>query len=1076
MLNENGNILFELMRFNCDVDFYNINNFTFAKAETIKTMLISQLSTLVYNYNNINAKYYMRYLTTKTKLDNEFLLASKINFRLKFVILSDNEDKMKYITKFNSDLNKETDLVLKAFTKLVIVSNFYYNELMNKLQNDKNYKAPSEEMSVIYSPDSIEMLKSIVNSTLIGFVNYHFNTVQSKGQLIQNKGFVINKYAIIKERICEYIQLHCYDIAIAALKLLSEMVTVNKEKIKIKEYLALCYYLNNVFVNKDKVVFNREIENLFLSALDSYKKAKEDTLRCECMLRLSTYYASFDSVNDKFKHMVNKTYFHSQNLEPEKQLEIDLKLGWLFHERKMYRKENLNIYLCFNLCFQYIEKLKHMLPILLRKIQDNFNIIDIEKNTIMNIDMFNEIHNRLLKSQWKKIEINLCEKGNDGKYNIVEYTKKKMEKGSKIVVKRQYDKIRQFVIRPYWFGVQQNIYLCIINYFKSMNNYTKAIAYALSYLQTLVDDLPKVEQKNIIKGFKTDSLLMQNKLNLSLTRFPILIRVIPISSNIKFDITKNPKVNGQQEQLFLYNPWEKNATINYYWTQNSYQNISVQFYNNLKTEITLTKIRIIFANSNKDDKNKQTIISYPSTVTIAPSSIVDIKVKNHPINQGLVDILGVRYELMNSQSNQYVDSNGNGLYYSCENIFNDSTIKRIGPGTKKKKLINLKNIKIYPEIPILEIKVLDNSINSYDDSISLFEHQEYTFSFLLENTGKYNIDEIKCNVYGYKKEDYKVNLKEINIKGENGIPLIKPGESYKIDYSYLHKSSHLKIEFRVYYISKDRNAEAEKDEVFLKPYLLYAKIIHTEKLLEFSHIKLMPKLASLSIGEIAKYDKRLNRRFNYIYCADMNIFSMTISNSNQNKMSLKFIDKDNNIVKEDIIKKNYSKEITFDCPLDTDFMKMILKWNFITTEDCLGTIDLKEIFNDYTHILRKRECDLLFSIDISSHTDENEIEYDIIKYKVTNQSKRTLTQIKMYVYFYLFYDGNYIFNDFLSKDTLFYEGNLVQLPKGAVKEGEDFTNEIKVYKNDKTTSMRTSMVVVDKEKEIVYMSPFDRYI
>ena len=101
--------------------------------------------------------------------------------------------------------------------------------------------------------------------------------------------------------------------------------------------------------------------------------------------------------------------------------------------------------------------------------------------------------------------------------------------------------------------VQQNIYLCIINYFKSMNNYTKAIAYALSYLQTLVDDLPKVEQKNIIKGFKTDSLLMQNKLNLSLTRFPILIRVIPISSNIKFDITKNPKVNGQQEQLFLYN-------------------------------------------------------------------------------------------------------------------------------------------------------------------------------------------------------------------------------------------------------------------------------------------------------------------------------------------------------------------------------------------------------------------------------------------------------------------------------------------------------------------------------------------
>lgn len=964
-------------------------------------------------------------------------------------------------------------------TRLVIISNYHYNDLINKLQQNPKYTVPQNELGVIYSPNNLDVLKKIIHASLVSNVQTYYNTVQSKGQLIHNKSFTSNKYKDIINRICEYLQLHCYDIAISALKLLSEIVTVPIEKIKVKEYLAIAYFLHSSFVSKDnKLEFNKEIESLFTSAISSYKKMNEELLHCECLLRLATYFANFPSMNDKFKIYVMKTFAHCQNLNPEKQLEINMKIGWIYHERKMLRKEKLNIFTCFSICFDHYDNLKHMMPVMLEKLKNSFQIYDIEKNKITSLELFNQVHAKYIKHEWKKIEINLCKKNKEnGKNEIQEYTRKKIEKGSKIVVRRQMDKIKNYIIEPYWFRVQQSVYLGIINFFKQNKEYAKTISFALSYLQTLFDYLPKNEQKNIINSYISESLMMQTKLNLSLLNVPILVRVLPISSPIKFDIIKNPKVQGQQEQLFLYNPWEKNASINYYWTQNSYQNISVEFHNNFKTKITVSKISIIFSSSkDKTKSSNNIIISYPSTITISPESKVDIIVKNHPISQGQVDIIGVSYEIMNSISKQYVDSNGNGLYYSQENLFVDSTTKKIGPGSKKKKLINLKNIQIYPEIPVLDIKILDNSINSIDDSIELYEHQEYTFSFLIENTGKYSIDEIKCNVYAYKKEDYKISLKEINIKtGSDGKTIIPPGGNYKIDYVYLHKSSHLKIEFRVYYISHQRNKETEGDEILLKPFLLYAKTIHTEKLLDIKDIKLLPKIDGCSIGEIVKSDSRLHKRYNYTYCASLNIFSFTISNWNQNKMFIKLFDKESKLLKEELIKHNFSKEISFECPLDMDFMSMVLKWDFITTENVKGVINLKDIFNDYTHIFKKRKCEILFEINVKqSKEDTTGLDYSLIRYKIVNKSGRILNKTKILIYFFQFYDGNYIYNDYLPDEILFYEGSLVQLPKSPIEDNGSFENEIKLYKSDTLTMIKTSMVMLDKESETVYLCPFDK--
>ena len=109
----------------------------------------------------------------------------------------------------------------------------------------------------------------------------------------------------------------------------------------------------------------------------------------------------------------------------------------------------------------------------------------------------------------------------------------------------------------------------------------------------------------------------------------------------------------------------------------------------------------------------------------------------------------------------------------------------------------------------------------FDDSISLFEYQEYEFNFSLKCNNHYPIDEIKCYIFVYKKNNTKICIKEIDIKSKNDKPLIKFGEIYKLNYLYLHLKTNYKIEFRVYYISNENEKETINDEIILK--LLYFK-------------------------------------------------------------------------------------------------------------------------------------------------------------------------------------------------------------------------------------------------------------
>ena len=117
----------------------------------------------------------------------------------------------------------------------------------------------------------------------------------------------------------------------------------------------------------------------------------------------------------------------------------------------------------------------------------------------------------------------------------------------------------------------------------------------------------------------------------------------------------------------------------------------------MDTEVLINKIIILFKGVKP--------ITYPSSIQINPRSSVFIICKIHPQEDGITDIIGVQYEIVNSIAQQYVDDNGNGLYYNFENISDDS----LNVMNNTKEAISLTNIKVYPEIPLLDIKILDNS-------------------------------------------------------------------------------------------------------------------------------------------------------------------------------------------------------------------------------------------------------------------------------------------------------------------------------------------------------------------------------
>ena len=431
----------------------------------------------------------------------------------------------------------------------------------------------------------------------------------------------------------------------------------------------------------------------------------------------------------------------------------------------------------------------------------------------------------------------------------------------------------------------------------------------------------------------------------------------------------------------------------------------------------------------------------------------------------IFDIVGIKYDVFNITTEQYISPDGNGLYFSCENILKDDYYSTIISG-KKKLYVNLNSIQIYQEIPRLEIINMDTMFNN--NILYLYEYQEYLFNFKFRNNGIYDINEINYFVYVYKKEDYKVCIKEGTIKQE-----IKLNEIYNFEYKYFHLSTYYKIEFRFYLNSDKYIAENESSEEILNPYIFYFKKLSTDNLLNFANAKIIPQIDNNSIEDLCKIDQRLPNDYKYIYSFNKKIFSFNASNNRKNKIILEIKDNNNNLIKKESINDEYSKEIEFDINSGSILNNIKIEWQCDTglNNNLKGAMNIGDIFPNLKNNLLDENY-FEFFLDINKINNEecgDDINIFEINYRVKNNSDKIFNKLKLMCYIY----QNVTDGDIMLNDDLFYEGSLISFIDN-LKQNEILNNKIVLYLDKKYDNYCTTFLLINPDNKTVYMSPINK--
>ena len=639
--------------------------------------------------------------------------------------------------------------------------------------------------------------------------------------------------------------------------------------------------------------------------------------------------------------------------------------------------------------------------------------------------------------------------------------KKKIEPKKQLSVRKNLDNISKYIFKLVWKEIQYYINLNILSYYNEKKDFENSLIYSLGYLQ-LMTSMIDIKTQKIIMGFNIrNSLSTQKKVFLNISKIPLLIRIIPVTSDIRFDVSTNQN-KRRRSQIFLYNPWEQNKSTNnnYYWTTNSYQKINVQFYNPLDIEIEINKIHIIF------DGSQPTV--YPSSVVIPPKTSIVISTKIFPNEEGTTNIIGVKYQMTNTVGIQYVDDNGNGLFYNYENKYIDPTKNYTNLLGSKLQLISLSEIKIYPEIPKLKYQLLGNEF--IDGKLNLFDNQIYNFQFKLTNFGIYDVDQIICYVYVYKANNYKITLEEIT--KEVNIP--KNGGKYIFNYEYWHKSSYEKIELKIYYSSNEKNKiSLVKDDVLLKQYLYFTSKIETFPTFNFKSIIIKPMVMSSDINEISLIDKKITYNYNSFYCSSKNYIGFLVDNIHDSRLTIKIYDEHSqqNIQNESLDRRK-SKEVSAELDSDINPKDIVIKWKLIDFYNCEGKIVLHDIFPYYNVNMWKKFIFNLSYEEMEVKGSENGVKYYKCNFKIKNNQKIEYHGLKFQIYIYQCLSNNqeenYLFNNLLN-DKLFIEG-CVNLNIDKFEINEEFNYNINLYPLKKE-EFNVSCILIDKDKKEAYFCP-----
>ncbi len=1114
---DNNNLLYDLAKVNCKLTFFHKEkDFTFY--ENFKRLLSTNINTTTtLSPEGKRLYYYVKYYEGN---DSEKYSFSEIS------ILKDMNICL-FITIDELEIRQEIFNSYKKIIKNLNDPNYTRSRLIFLFDGHtpKNPKEFYEEKGVYFikrgKENIIKEMNVIVSDLVInGYVKFideiNRNVLQSK--------FTNKNLETVKKIIGYLIQIQDFDTLLKQ-KIIEKAINNYSgiESAKFEEIKGLVLFYKDMYdikLNENKFKFNDNIINLIDNACLKYKKDINKNLQIEAILRILNYFTYFcedEDLKKKFEEYVQKLLLILHNIKNDKIGRNDdfinfLRLSELYNKMKMIRKSNHFYCKAFLIC-NNTKELKNMLPSMIKKISDAFNLYDVSSNLFDSYEDFLNVHQYIILNFRKPICFYLFDQEKEDYFLSL---KKKFDKTNKISIRNNLSIIKKYIFFYFWKALQKELNSKIINYYNDENNPNKSIKYSFGKIQTFLNNIDEsITFDNELNDHSKISNKTQEKVFLNLSKIPFLMRIIPIPSDTKLDISPNINKKKVDKQIFLFNPWENKNKIDYYWTENSYQKIKVELYNPFPFILNISKIRICY----KGIK----LLNYPINVKINANStfmtVCNIKLKQ----SGILNILGIQYEIENSVAVQYCDNNGNGLFYQFENVLFDPM-----SALKKSEKTYLHNIFIHPEIELLTYQILDNSFQIINGAVNLFEYQYYTFSFLLENVGIYDINELHCVIFCYKKNNYKLTLEEIIEKVE-----IKPNQKYIFNYKYWHRCFYVKIEFRLFYksIKKSQKSEIE-DDFIVKPYLFYSKNLQYKHLIDFEEIDKMikPNIDDISCSILCKNDKRIKISFielmkddkklikpyiqyikdkkkvdiknleitikdieekmveiekklecyKYTYCSEKSKLILGIKNIQLSPIQIHFKERiSGKILNKEICDVNESKNISCEIDSKIDFENIGLEWNLIKMDNVYGEILLSQIFDD---IKFKEQLKLIntfkLNIDIIKQNDISGNEYLKTTFSILNQTKEEKKNLRILIYIYQnYYDEKkkeiYFSND-NEIDKIIIEGDLsIIILK--LESNKTFEYDIKIYPNS-NDKLKVSFLVIDHINESIFLCPFSKDI
>ena len=1070
---DNMNLLYELLKIRCELIFFNKekNPIFFNHIRNLFTEEINTFNS--FNYKEDHHTYYLKYIERDAKdidAQSDFILNQKTCIYIFLSVMSPTlrQEQIFNFENLINDLQEDEKMNIIPCCVLIF---FYENdeelnrktELKMKYPNNIFYVKTNMKKLDLKKIETCNQLTMIIKQIVLnGYVSCIQLLEKPKSNLKYNK----NTLEYIKTTVGQLLQILDFQTALNLVeKCISEYSYEEKGRwLEVKALMAYYIEKKKAELLNQKREFNQGIIDLLEDARQRYRKAKLYENCLYNLFRQTNYYLEYSS--EKIKNLdtcLIKAYemLNELNLQDVEYKFVQfLRISELYKRAKIIRKSNMYFLVSTLTCLEN-QDIKLMIPYMIKKLKNLFKIYDVSSNIVENVEQFNQIHKWLVLNQRKPISFFVLNKDEKGEIKYEQSFKKKIEAKKKLSVRKNIDYISMYNFNIIWKEIQYYVYMNIMSFFNQKKDYEKSLIFSLGYLQSMTSTIKPKSQQLIMDFNIRNSTSTQKKVFLNISKLPLLMRIIPVTSNIKFDVTTNPN-KKRKSDIFLYNPWEQNKQINnnFYWTTNSYQQIKLQFYNPLDIELEINKIHILF-------KGAQPTV-YPSSIVIQPKTSIYIATKIRPTEEGTTTIIGVKYEMINTIGIQYIDDNGNGLFYNYENKYIDLAKNFMNALTTKQQLISLSDIKIYPEIPKLNYKLLGSEF--LEEKLSLFDNQLYTFKFKLTNIGIYDVDKLTCYIYVYKMNNYKVTLEEINKE----VKIQRNGGEYIFEYVYWHKSMYEKIEFKIYYSSKESTEKSlVKDDVLLKQYLYYTNSIETFHTFNFSAINIKPMIMSSDVQEIALIDKKITYNYTSYFCSNKNYIGFLIENIHESNLDMTVHDDSiNESILKALIDGNKSKEISTEIRADSTLKDICIDWKLIDLYNCKGKIILSDIIPYYNvNMWRKFSFSLKYEKMLDKNND-NSFEYYKCYFHIKNNQKVAHSGLKFQIYVYQTLSNNqeenFIYNNLLG-DKLFIEGCLA-LNINKLESNQSFDYEINLYPLIKE-EFNVTCLLLDKEKKEVYFCP-----